>query len=48
MTATTPHGPHVAASAIPPEELDQLTDGIVTALKSVYDRRSRPTSTSSA
>lgn len=25
------------ASAIPPEELDRLTDAIVTALKSVYD-----------
>ncbi|QRE76412.1 SUF system Fe-S cluster assembly protein [Methylobacterium aquaticum] len=27
----------VSASAIPPEELDRLTDGIVAALKSVYD-----------
>ena len=27
----------VKASAIPPEELDRLTDGIVAALKSVYD-----------
>ncbi|AWN52347.1 SUF system Fe-S cluster assembly protein [Methylobacterium sp. 17Sr1-1] len=27
----------VNASAIPPEEMDRLTDGIVAALKSVYD-----------
>nr|WP_246102198.1 SUF system Fe-S cluster assembly protein [Methylobacterium terricola] len=27
----------VNASTIPPEEMDQLTDGIVAALKSVYD-----------
>jgi FeS assembly SUF system protein len=26
-----------AASALPPEELDRLTDGIVAALKTVYD-----------
>ena len=30
--------PEVAApSALPPEELDRLTDGIIAALKSVYD-----------
>ncbi|OAS18580.1 SUF system Fe-S cluster assembly protein [Methylobacterium platani] len=27
----------VNAAAIPPEEMDRLTDGIVAALKSVYD-----------
>ncbi len=32
-----PVNAQVTASAIPPEELDQLTDGIVAALKSVYD-----------
>jgi FeS assembly SUF system protein len=33
-----PNAPEVApASAIPPEELDRLTDDIVTALKTVYD-----------
>ncbi|MEH3144500.1 MAG: SUF system Fe-S cluster assembly protein [Methylobacterium frigidaeris] len=38
MTATpTASGPPVSGSAIPPEELDQLTDGIVAALKTVYD-----------
>jgi FeS assembly SUF system protein len=26
-----------APSALPPEELDQLTDGIISALKTVYD-----------
>ncbi|KMO26998.1 SUF system Fe-S cluster assembly protein [Methylobacterium aquaticum] len=31
------HSPQVSASTIPPEELDRLTDGIVAALKSVYD-----------
>jgi len=32
------HAPAVAAaSAIPPEEIDRLTDEIVVALKSVYD-----------
>ncbi|KMO37366.1 FeS assembly SUF system protein [Methylobacterium tarhaniae] len=31
------NSPQVSASAIPPEELDRLTDGIVAALKSVYD-----------
>jgi FeS assembly SUF system protein len=41
--ATTPDGlapnsPQVSpSSAIPPEELDRLTDDIVAALKSVYD-----------
>jgi FeS assembly SUF system protein len=33
-----PNRPDIAlASAIPPEELDRLTDDIVAALKSVYD-----------
>jgi len=33
-----PNSPHVAPSpAIPPEELDRLTDDIVAALKTVYD-----------
>ena len=39
--ATITGGPHTpameGASAIPPEELDRLTDDIVAALKSVYD-----------
>jgi metal-sulfur cluster biosynthetic enzyme len=35
-------------STIPPEELDRLTDDIIAALKTVYDPRSPPTSTSSA
>ena len=36
---TPPAGaaPGAAASALPPEELDRLTDGIVAALKTVYD-----------
>lgn len=32
-----PMNAEVNAPAIPPEEMDQLTDGIVAALKSVYD-----------
>ncbi|AWN45007.1 SUF system Fe-S cluster assembly protein [Methylobacterium terrae] len=32
-----PLNAQVNASAIPPEEMDRLTDGIVAALKSVYD-----------
>lgn len=36
--ANTPQlNAQVNASAIPPEEMDRLTDGIVAALKSVYD-----------
>jgi FeS assembly SUF system protein len=34
--APAPNAPQVA-SAIPPDELDQMTDDIVAALKSVYD-----------
>ena len=34
---TPPLNAQVTASAIPPEEMDRLTDGIVAALKSVYD-----------
>ncbi|SFV17464.1 FeS assembly SUF system protein [Methylobacterium sp. 174MFSha1.1] len=34
---TPPLNAQVSASAIPPEEMDRLTDGIVAALKSVYD-----------
>ncbi|HEY8564930.1 MAG TPA: SUF system Fe-S cluster assembly protein [Beijerinckiaceae bacterium] len=37
-TTAAPNVPQVApASAIPPEELDRLTDDIVAALKTVYD-----------
>ncbi len=40
-TATPPAGPDVAmtkqSSALPPEELATLTDGIIAALKTVYD-----------
>ena len=41
-TAPTPEKPAENATisrpaALPPEELDQLTDGIISALKSVYD-----------
>lgn len=32
-----PNAPKVAASAIPPAELDRMTDDIVAALKTVYD-----------
>lgn len=33
-----PNAPHVAsASALPPEEIDRLTDDIIAALKTVYD-----------
>ena len=35
--ASGAHSPQVNAPAIPPEEMDRLTDGIVAALKSVYD-----------
>ena len=34
-TAPAPNG--AAASAIPPEEMDRMTDDIVAALKTVYD-----------
>ena len=34
---TPPLNAQVTAPAIPPEEMDRLTDGIVAALKSVYD-----------
>ena len=41
MTADTaiaePNRPDVAAGALPPEELDRLTDDIIAALKTVYD-----------
>jgi FeS assembly SUF system protein len=32
-----PNKPAIEASSIPPEELGQLTDGIVAALKTVFD-----------
>jgi len=32
-----PARPKVAASSLPPEELDRLTDDIIAALKTVYD-----------
>jgi FeS assembly SUF system protein len=32
-----PNRPEIEASSIPPEELERLTDGIVAALKTVYD-----------
>jgi FeS assembly SUF system protein len=32
-----PNKPDFAATTIPPEELEKLTDGIVAALKTVYD-----------
>ena len=36
--AAAPNAPEVAlASALPPDELDRLTDDIVAALKTVYD-----------
>ena len=36
--AAAPNAPEVAlASAIPPDELDRLTDDIIAALKTVYD-----------
>ncbi|MFD1701744.1 SUF system Fe-S cluster assembly protein [Methylopila henanensis] len=35
--AATAAKPAEPASAIPPEELDRLTDDIITALKTVYD-----------
>ena len=36
-TTPAPNAPDVEASAIPPEELERLTDDIVAALKTVYD-----------
>ncbi len=37
-TATAPNLPEIEpASAIPPAELDQITEGLVAALKTVYD-----------
>jgi FeS assembly SUF system protein len=33
----SPNKPEFGGNAIPPEELEQLTEGIVAALKSVYD-----------
>ena len=38
LAETRPNEPAVAgATALPPEEIDRLTDGIVAALKTVYD-----------
>ena len=38
VDAPVPNAPHVSPSAaIPPEELDRMTDDIVAALKTVYD-----------
>ena len=38
VAETRPNEPAVAgATALPPEEVDRLTDGIVAALKTVYD-----------
>ena len=38
MTEIEPNRPEVAAaSALPPEEIDRLTDDIIAALKTVYD-----------
>ncbi len=38
MSDSKPHAPEVAAQgAIPPEEIDRLTDDIIAALKTVYD-----------
>jgi FeS assembly SUF system protein len=37
VTEPAPEAVAPAASALPPEELDRLTDGIVAALKTVYD-----------
>jgi FeS assembly SUF system protein len=37
VTDAAANGAPAAASALPPEELDRLTDGIVAALKTVYD-----------
>jgi FeS assembly SUF system protein len=36
-SADAPARTDAGASALPPEELDRLTDGIVSALKTVYD-----------
>jgi len=36
-TAESPNKPDFAASSIPPEEMEKLTDGIVAALKTVFD-----------
>lgn len=37
MTETSPEAPVAGSTAIPPEELDRLTDDIIRALKTVYD-----------
>ena len=37
LAKTSPNKPAIAASAIPPDELDRLSDEIVQALKTVYD-----------
>jgi len=37
QAASGANTPQMNAPAIPPEEMDRLTDGIVAALKSVYD-----------
>ncbi|MGL4325581.1 MAG: SUF system Fe-S cluster assembly protein [Beijerinckiaceae bacterium] len=36
-TELEPNRPDVAASGLPPEEIDRMTDDIIAALKSVYD-----------
>jgi FeS assembly SUF system protein len=37
VTDTAAAGAPATASALPPEEIDRLTDGIIAALKTVYD-----------
>jgi FeS assembly SUF system protein len=37
VTDTAAAGEPATASALPPEEIDRLTDGIIAALKTVYD-----------
>ena len=37
VSEATPNRPEFGATTIPPEELDKLTEGIVAALKTVYD-----------
>ena len=37
VSEAAPNRPEFGATTIPPEELDKLTEGIVAALKTVYD-----------
>jgi FeS assembly SUF system protein len=37
MINEAPNAPQVSSTAIPPEELDRMTDDIIAALKTVYD-----------